>query len=161
MISTLRLSRVLGALLFVSVAAGCSLGENADVPPVISLEEQQWGSSLGINLATMTKLASGVYIKDNVVGTGAAVSGAPTVQFYYSGYLASGVQFDSNVGQATPLQYELARLIPGFLPGLQGMQVGGKRRLVIPSSLGYGPAGQDVIPPNANLVFDVELVGVI
>ncbi len=89
------------------------------------------------------------------------MSGAPTVRFYYSGYLASGVQFDSNVGQPQPLEYARAELIPGFTSGLQGMQVGGKRRLIVPSALAYGTTGQGVIPPNANLVFDIELVGVI
>jgi len=159
--STLRLPRVLAALAFASLAGACSLDVNESVPPVIPLEEQQWGSSLGIDLASMTRLASGVYIKDNVIGTGDVVSGSPTIQFYYSGYLASGVQFDSNAGQPVPLEYGLSELIPGLLSGLQGMQVDGRRRLIIPSALGYGPAGQGAVPPNANLVFDIELVGVI
>jgi FKBP-type peptidyl-prolyl cis-trans isomerase FkpA len=159
--STLRLPRVIATLAITCIAGACSLDATENVPPVISLEEQQWGSSLGIDLTSMTKLASGVYIKDNVLGTGDAVSGSPTIRFYYSGYFASGVQFDSNVGQPAPLEYALSELIPGFLSGLQGMQVGGRRRLVIPSALGYGPAGQGLVPPNANLVFDIELVGVI
>jgi FKBP-type peptidyl-prolyl cis-trans isomerase len=83
------------------------------------------------------------------------------VRFYYTGYLASGVVFDSNVGEPQPLEYGLGELIAGFNSGLQGMQVGGRRRLVIPSALAYGPASQGVIPPNANLVFDVHLVGVL
>lgn len=141
--------------------AGCSLETTANIPPAVSVEEQQWAPGLNIDLATMTKLASGVYIKDNVIGTGEAVSGNPTVRFYYSGYLASGAQFDSNVGQQQPLEYELARLIVGFTSGLQGMQVGGKRRLIIPSALAYGAVGQGPVPPNANLVFDIELVGII
>jgi FKBP-type peptidyl-prolyl cis-trans isomerase FkpA len=161
MMSILRLSRTIGAFAFAGVVAGCSLDANEDIPPIIPLEEQQWAPGLNVDLATMTKLSSGVYIKDNVIGAGTAVSGTPTVRFYYSGYLASGVQFDSNVGEPSPLQYELAGLIPGFSSGLQGMQVGGKRRLVIPSALAYGPPGQGVVPPNANLVFDIELVGVI
>lgn len=161
MMSILRLSRTIGAFALAGVVGGCSLDSNENVPPIIPLEEQQWAPGLNIDLASMTKLSSGVYIKDTVIGTGAAVSGTPTIRFYYSGYLASGAQFDSNVGQSAPLEYELVRLIAGFSSGLQGMQVGGKRRLVIPSSLAYGPLGQGAIPPNANLVFDIELVGVI
>lgn len=160
MMPFLRL-RVPVILALAASIGACSLDVNENIPPVVSLEEQQWAPGLNIDLATMTKLASGVYIKDNVIGTGEAVSGAPTVRFYYSGYLASGVQFDSNVGQPQPLEYALAELIPGFTSGLQGMQVGGKRRLIIPSALAYGAPGQGPVPPNANLVFDIELVGVI
>lgn len=153
--------RVPAILALAASIGACSLDVNENVPPSVSVEEQQWAPSLNIDLATMTKLASGVYIKDNVVGTGTAVSGTPTVSFYYSGYLASGVQFDSNVGQATPLQYELSGLILGLNSGLQGMKVGGKRRLIIPAALAYGQTGQGSVPPNANLVFDIELVGVV
>lgn len=160
MMSIFRL-RIPAVLALAASIGACSLDVNENVPPAVSVEEQQWAAGLNIDLATMTKLASGVYIKDNVIGTGEAVSGTPTIRFYYSGYLASGVQFDSNVGQPQPLEYALAELIPGFNSGLQGMQVGGKRRLIVPSALAYGTTGQGVIPPNANLVFDIELVGVI
>jgi FKBP-type peptidyl-prolyl cis-trans isomerase len=156
-----RSSRVILALACLVSANGCSLDTDDDVPPVIPLELQQWGSSLNIDLASMTKLESGVYFKDTVVGTGTTVTGTPTVRFFYTGFLASGLVFDSNVGAAQPLQYPLAELIPGFSTGLQGMKVGGKRRLVIPSALGYGAGAQGVIPPNANLVFDIELVGIV
>ena len=141
--------------------AGCSSIEVSaplDTTPV-PVEQQQWASSLGINLAGMTKLSSGVYYLDTTVGTGAAVTGTPVIRFYYTGYLANGTRFDTNVGQGSPAVYGLSQLIPGWNSGLQGMKVGGKRRLVIPSALGYGSSGAGSIPPNANLVFDVELVG--
>jgi FKBP-type peptidyl-prolyl cis-trans isomerase len=156
----IRSSRVILAFACLAFANACSLESDDDTPPVIPLELQQWGSSLNIDLASMTKLESGVYFKDTVVGTGATVTGSPTVRFFYTGYLASGLVFDTNVGAALPLMYPLGELIPGFSTGLQGMQVGGKRRLIIPSALGYGAGSQGVIPPNANLVFDIELVGV-
>ncbi len=142
------------------LSSACSLDVDDDIPPVIPLEEQEWGSSLNIDLASMTKLSSGVYIKDIVVGTGATVTGNPTIRFFYTGFLASGFQFESNVGGAE-LQYALGELIVGFNSGLQGMKVGGKRRLVIPSALAYGQGSQGNIPPNANLVFDIELVGIV
>lgn len=126
--------------------------------PLITLEEQQWASSLNINLAAMTRLPSGVYYRDQTVGTGATVSGSPTVRVFYEGFLPNGSKFDGNVG-GTAINFPLSNLIPGWQVGMQGMKVGGKRRLLIPSSLGYGPTGSGPIPPNANLVFDIELVG--
>ncbi len=77
---------------------------------------------------------------------------------FYSGWLANGTMFDTNVGGAV-LTYQLSGLIPGWQSGLLGLKVGGKRRLVIPSSLAYGASGSGPIPPYANLVFDVELTG--
>ena len=160
--SVLRLPRLRPIVLACAVlSSACSLDVDDDLPPVIPLEEQEWGSSLNIDLASMTRLSSGVYVKDIVVGTGATVTGNPTIRFFYTGFLASGFQFESNVGSAEPFQYPLADLIPGFNSGLQGMQVNGKRRLVIPSALAYGQGSQGNIPPNANLVFDIELVGII
>jgi FKBP-type peptidyl-prolyl cis-trans isomerase len=147
-------------LLATVLLAACSPNDSsAPVQPETSLETQVWASSLNINLSAMTKLASGVYIADQVVGTGATLTGSPTIRAYYTGWLANGTRFDGNVGNANPLVYPLSSLIPGWQSGLQGMKVGGKRRLVIPSSLGYGTVGQGPIPPNANLVFDMELVG--
>jgi FKBP-type peptidyl-prolyl cis-trans isomerase len=157
-----RSSRAILALASLVFAGGCSLDADDDIPPVIPLELQQWGSSLNIDLATMTRLESGVYFKDAVVGTGTTLTGTPTVRFFYTGYLASGAVFDSNVGATQPYEQPLAALIPAFSTGLQGMKVGGKRRLVIPSALGYGETGAlGAVPPNANLVFDIELVGIV
>jgi peptidylprolyl isomerase len=104
-------------------------------------------------------LSSGVYIKDLQVGTGAAVVSTSTIQAFYTGWLANGTVFDSNVG-SNVLIYPLANLIDGWKSGLLGLKVGGKRRLVIPSSLAYGASGSGPIPPYANLVFDVQLTGV-
>jgi peptidylprolyl isomerase len=142
-------------LAMVLMAVACS---EDPLNPVISLESQQWASSLNINLASMTRLPSGVYYRDQTGGTGATVNGSPTVRVFYEGFLANGSRFDGNVG-GTAINFPLANLIPGWQSGMQGMKVGGKRRLVIPSSLGYGPSGSGPIPPNANLVFDIELVG--
>ncbi|MGQ0650166.1 MAG: FKBP-type peptidyl-prolyl cis-trans isomerase [Gemmatimonadaceae bacterium] len=145
-----------------ALVAACSPNDSSGPPAttVIPLEQQQWASSLNINLAAMTKVASGVYFLDTVVGTGGVVTGSPRIRFYYTGYLANGSRFDTNVGASSPANFLLSELIPGWQSGLQGMKVGGKRRLLIPSALGYGPAGSgNTIPPNANLVFDLELVG--
>jgi FKBP-type peptidyl-prolyl cis-trans isomerase len=153
-----RLSLALPAVFLGACLSGDSSGPEGG--PVIPLEQQVWASSLNINLSAMTKLGSGVYYLDTTAGTGAVLTGTPTIRFYYSGYLANGTRFDTNVGQSAPASYPLTQLISGWNSGLQGMKVGGKRRLVIPSALGYGPTGSGPIPPNANLVFDVDLAGI-
>ncbi|QKT04998.1 FKBP-type peptidyl-prolyl cis-trans isomerase [Ectothiorhodospiraceae bacterium 2226] len=86
-----------------------------------------------------------------------------TVQVHYTGWLSDGTKFDSSHDRGQPLAFVLGagQVIPGWEMGLMGMREGGKRELVIPPHLGYGPAGAgDVIPPNATLRFEVELVAV-
>ena len=105
---------------------------------------------------------------DNVVGTGAPAIAGKTVSVQYTGWLyevtvpsKKGVMFDSSAGRL-PLTVMLGNgsLIKGFEEGVIGMQVGGKRTVLIPASLGYGAQGNNGIPPNTNLVFDIELVEV-
>lgn len=105
---------------------------------------------------------------DNVVGTGALAVAGKTVYVHYTGWLydatatsKKGAQFDSSAGRS-PLDFVLAGglVIKGFDEGVTGMRVGGKRTVMIPASMGYGAPGNGVIPPNANLVFDIELVEV-
>jgi peptidylprolyl isomerase len=103
-----------------------------------------------------------VKIEDTQVGTGAEAVPGKQVGVFYTGKLEDGTVFDSNVGQ-TPLTFVVAagQMIPGFDQGVQGMKVGGKRTITIPPSLGYGEQGAGgVIPPNATLIFEVELAEV-
>ena len=150
----------LGMTVLLLTAAIVACSDNSPVAKEIPLESQTFAASLGIDLASMTKLASGVYIKDLQAGTGTVtVVPSSTILAFYTGWLANGTVFDSNVG-GTVLTYPLANLIPGWQSGLLGMKVGGKRRLVIPSSLAYGASGSGPIPGYANLVFDMELTGI-
>ena len=109
------------------------------------------------------KTSSGLEYWDIKVGTGdTAVAGKP-VRVHYTGWLTDGKKFDSSVDRGQPFVFPLGagRVIKGWDEGVAGMKIGGKRQLRIPPDLGYGARGAGgVIPPNAILVFDVELVGI-
>jgi len=102
-------------------------------------------------------------IEDKVVGTGDEATVGKRVSVHYSGFLTNGTMFDSSIPRKTPFAFTLGagEVIQGWDKGVVGMKVGGKRKLTIPSKLGYGPRGAGgVIPPNATLIFDVELLKV-
>lgn len=100
-------------------------------------------------------------IEDLKIGTGSAVKSGDTIKINYSGTLQDGTKFDSSYDRSDPFQTQIGvgRVIKGWDEGLIGMKVGGKRRLTIPPDLGYGAQGAGgVIPPNATLIFDLELL---
>lgn len=102
-------------------------------------------------------------IEDIKVGDGAAAKAGDLVSVHYTGWLTDGTKFDSSVDRGEPIEFPLGAgmVIAGWEQGLEGLKVGGKRKLTIPPELGYGEAGAaGVIPPNATLVFEVELMGV-
>ncbi len=105
----------------------------------------------------------GLIIEDQVIGTGAEAKAGQKVTVNYSGTLTDGTKFDSSYDRGQPFSFNLGagEVIRGWDEGFAGMKVGGKRKLTIPSALGYGASGAGgVIPPNATLVFEVELLGV-
>ncbi|MBI2723838.1 MAG: FKBP-type peptidyl-prolyl cis-trans isomerase [Chloroflexi bacterium] len=110
-----------------------------------------------------TKTASGLEYTDDVVGTGASPERGKRVRVHYTGRLTDGKKFDSSVDRGQPFEFVIGvgQVIKGWDEGVMSMKVGGKRTLMIPAALGYGARGAGgAIPPNADLVFDVELLGV-
>ncbi len=109
------------------------------------------------------KPAADLKIEDSKVGEGAEAATGKTVSVHYTGTLTDGKKFDSSLDRGQPFKFTLGagQVIRGWDQGISGMKVGGKRKLTIPPELGYGERGAGgVIPPNATLVFEVELIEV-
>ena len=112
-------------------------------------------------MTSITK-PSGLEYEDLVVGDGATAEAGQSVTVHYTGWLTDGRKFDSSKDRNEPFVFPLGggHVIKGWDEGVQGMKVGGTRKLTIPPALGYGSRGAGgVIPPNAMLVFEVELLG--
>lgn len=108
-------------------------------------------------------MSSELIIEDLSVGSGSEAQAGNRVTVHYTGWLTNGTKFDSSVDRNDPFDFPLGRghVIRGWDEGVAGMKVGGKRKLTIPPEMGYGARGAGgVIPPNATLVFEVELLGV-
>ncbi len=106
---------------------------------------------------------SGLKYIDEKVGTGPSPKAGQNVTVHYTGTLVDGKKFDSSVDRGQPFTFTIGvgQVIKGWDEGVMSMKVGGRRKLIIPANLGYGPRGMPpVIPPNAELHFDVELLGV-
>ncbi|WP_027016093.1 FKBP-type peptidyl-prolyl cis-trans isomerase [Comamonas composti] len=106
--------------------------------------------------------ASGMIYESLKDGTGPSPKAGNTVKVHYRGYFPeTGKEFDSSIARGEPIEFPLNRVIPCWTEGLQKMKVGGKARLTCPASIAYGARGAGrVIPPNATLNFDVELLGI-
>jgi FKBP-type peptidyl-prolyl cis-trans isomerase FkpA len=111
----------------------------------------------------MITTPSGLQYEDLTEGTGPAAKTGDSIEVHYTGWLKDGTKFDSSLDHGRPFGFQLGagRVIRGWDEGVAGMKVGGKRKLVIPSGLAYGARGAgNVIPPNAELTFEVELLRV-
>lgn len=127
-------------------------------PAIINQQE----ASAGASMDNIIKTADGLQIQDQVVGTGKEVKSGDTVTVNYLGTLENGTKFDSSYDRNTPFttQIGVGQVIKGWDEGIVGMKVGGKRKLTIPSSLGYGSQATGSIPANSTLIFEVELLSV-
>jgi FKBP-type peptidyl-prolyl cis-trans isomerase FkpA len=109
-------------------------------------------------------MPDGLQYTDDVVGTGAEAAAGKTVVVHYTGWLTDGTKFDSSIDRDQPFSFPLGagQVIKGWDEGVVGMKVGGQRTLIIPPALGYGARGAgNVIPPNATLKFQVQLLDVL
>lgn len=147
-------------LLATLVAAASCNNDITGLEPPSDPSKETFVVALGVNISAMTKTGSGVYYLDQVVGTGIEVTDkTDSVVVTYAGYLKDGKLIDSG----SNARFVLAAVIPGFKAGMIGMREGGKRKLVIPSALGYAGVtqrkvdGSITIPRQSTLVFDVEL----
>ena len=138
-------------VLAVLTLASAACGDSVFGPDPTDVE---FAESLGIDLAEMTETASGLYIRDGVVGTGDLAGPGDQLTVLYSGWLSDGNQFDSG---EIPVILGVTNLISGFPEGLVGMQLGGERTIVIPADLAYGSQPNGPIPGDAVLVFSLEL----
>lgn len=112
-------------------------------------------------MSETTTTPSGLIIEDTMLGTGATAKSGQMVTVHYTGWLVDGTKFDSSKDRNDPFVFPLGQrhVIAGWDEGVQGMKEGGVRKLTIPPELGYGARGAGgVIPPNATLVFEVELL---
>jgi len=126
------------------------------------LPKKEETSSVGQN-QQLKIMENGLKIEDIKTGNGAEAKAGNTITAHYTGTLLDGTKFDSSLDRGQPFSFELGagRVISGWDQGVLGMKVGGKRKLTIPPDLAYGANGiPGMIPPNAALVFEIELLGV-
>jgi FKBP-type peptidyl-prolyl cis-trans isomerase len=119
--------------------------------------------NVGQNDQVMEQSEEEMKIEDIKVGTGEEAVAGKNVTVHYTGTLTDGTKFDSSLDRGTPFTFSLGsgEVIPGWDQGVAGMKAGGKRKLTIPPSLGYGEQGAEgVIPPNSTLIFEIELLKV-
>jgi FKBP-type peptidyl-prolyl cis-trans isomerase FkpA len=154
---------VLSLLAVLGVAFGCGSSNKPSEPGKAVTSGPKGPASPAKVTGQPTTTASGLQYWDTVVGTGTTAIAGNTVKVHYNGYLSTGEKFDSSRDRDQPFSFALAtgQVIKGWDEGIQGMKVGGQRQLRVPPDLAYGATGVgNVIPPNAKLVFDVELLQV-
>jgi len=133
--------------------------ESTEKPTVSSTNDQKAYLEKAAAEPGAQKTASGLVYRDITAGSGASPKATDTVKVHYRGTLINGKEFDSSYGHA-PAEFPLNRVIPCWTEGVQKMKVGGKARLVCPSSIAYGESGAPPdIPGGATLVFEIELLG--
>lgn len=126
------------------------------------LSEPKKTETTQVSEATQNQANQGgeLKIEDTQEGTGEVAKAGDKLAMHYTGTLSDGTKFDSSLDRGQPFEFTLGAgdVIQGWDQGIVGMKVGGKRKLTVPPELGYGATGQGSIPPNATLIFDVELL---
>ena len=160
----MRELRSLAAVASLALLAACNLSTEPNVPEPIDPAKDTYAAALGVDIASMTKSATGLYYKNKTVGSGPAAQKGDSVRVHYTLWLTNGTKVESSKdNNGAPLEFLTGatpiRVIPGFEEGVLGMQPGGVRQLVIPPSLAWGSQGFPPVQPNANVVFEVEYLG--
>jgi FKBP-type peptidyl-prolyl cis-trans isomerase len=151
--------RYLACLALSLVLAACTSPDRCAAINPSNPANETYDPSLNINLATWTKTPSGVYEQEVVVGTGETLLTPTTVDVYYVAYLPNGTVVDQQLQR--PFEFDLRTITAfGIVDGMLGMNVGGRRRLVVPSELALGACGKGPIPPNSTLVYEIELLAI-
>jgi len=145
---------VVAGVLACLLPAGCG---DATSPEFQEIENADFAQSLGIDLSRMTLKGAGVYFEDLELGTGDPVGIGTFVQVAYTGWLTDGSVFDAG---SFPFTVGTGQVVQGFDEGVEGMRLGGKRKVVIPPGLAYGNIGTGSIPPGSILIFDIEVLTV-
>jgi len=154
------------AILLVVPALALAACDRNDALPIVVTGDPVtlvYAPSLHVQMSGMIRAPGGLFYRDLVVGSGALAQPGSTVSAQYTGWLPNGHKIDSSRDRGKPYEFRLGagQVIPGWDEGLAGMRAGGRRQLVVPAALAYGHAGYgEAIPPEAVLVFDVELVQV-
>ncbi|MBS0272713.1 MAG: FKBP-type peptidyl-prolyl cis-trans isomerase [Proteobacteria bacterium] len=153
----MKTALIAGLLAIMTPAYACDCNKSTQAPC-------ECGKNCKCEETKMITTSSGLSYKDIKVGEGATPQAGQTVEVHYTGWLQQNDQkFDSSVDRGEPFHFILGKgqVIPGWDEGVASMKIGGKRQLIIPADLAYGARGvPGAIPPNATLVFDVELLGV-
>ncbi len=163
----------LAAVLFTACSKGDRAPESAPPDTAAPVESApaiapdtvaaSYATDLGVDLSAMQKTGGGLYYEMKKPGKGATAEPGDMVTVHYTGWLPDGTKFDSSRDRGEPFSFRLGQgtVIEGWEKGVTGMKAGERRLLVIPPSMGYGVEGAGgIIPPNATLVFDVELLEV-
>lgn len=134
-------------------------GLNPPPPPPDTIPEMlDYDADLGVNVSEMAKLPAGVLYQDMVVGSGPEAAPTDSVDIAFQGWLPEGSKVDSGT---VSLRLGSGAMVQGIEAAIPGMKPGGRRKLVIPPGLAYGGDGRDAIPPNAVVVYDVELRAIV
>lgn len=150
----------IGLVLIIALIALVSWGKKAEAP-ANGMEEQTAETETGASTEFM--ITNGLTAEIITEGNGAEAKAGNTVSVHYTGWLTNGIKFDSSVDRGQPFSFTLGvgQVIAGWDQGVVGMKVGEKRKLTIAPELGYGATGAGgAIPPNATLVFEVELLAI-